>query len=79
MGLNNVSIDPKMFARIEAIILSMTKKERKHPEIIKASRKERIAKGSGTSVQEVNKLLKQFEDMKKMMKQMSNGNMKFPF
>ena len=79
MGLNNVSIDPKMFARIEAIILSMTKKERKHPEIIKASRKERVAKGSGTSVQEVNKLLKQFEDMKKMMKQMSNGNMKFPF
>lgn len=79
MGLNNINIDPKMFARIEAIILSMTKKERKHPEIIKASRKERIAKGSGTSVQEVNKLLKQFEDMKKMMKQMSNGNMKFPF
>lgn len=79
LGLNNISIDPKMFARIEAIILSMTPKERRHPEIIKASRKTRIAKGSGTSVQEVNKLLKQFEDMKKMMKQMTNGNLKLPF
>lgn len=79
MGLNNVSIDPKIMGRIEAIILSMTPYERKHPEIIKASRKQRIAKGSGTSVQEVNRLLNQFEDMKKMMKQISNGNMKLPF
>ena len=57
----------------------MTPKERRNPDIIKASRKTRIAKGSGTSVQEVNKLLQQFEQMKKMMKQMSNGNMKLPF
>ena len=79
MGLNNIQIDPKQIARIEAIVLSMTPKERRHPDIIKASRKTRIAKGSGTSVQEVNKLLTQFEQMKKMMKQMANGNMKLPF
>lgn len=79
MGLNNVKIDPKQMAHIEAIVLSMTPKERRHPEIIKASRKTRIAAGSGTSVQEVNRLLQQFEQMKKMMKQMSNGNMKMPF
>ena len=57
MGLTNVKIDPKQMAHIEAIVLSMTPKERRHPEIIKASRKTRIAKGSGTSVQEVNRLL----------------------
>ena len=79
MGLNNISIDPKVMARIEAIILSMTPYERTHPEVLKASRKQRIAKGSGASVQEVNKLLIQFEEMKKMMKQLSNGNMKMPF
>ena len=79
MGLNNISIDPKEFARLEAIISSMTKKERKDPSIIKASRKERIAKGSGTKVQDVNKLLTQFEQMKKMMKMMKNGNFKMPF
>ena len=79
MGLNNVKIDPKQMARIEAIVLSMTMKERRNPDIIKASRKTRIAKGSGTSVQEVNRLLQQFEQMKKMMKQFSSGNMKMPF
>lgn len=79
MRLNNISIDPKVMARIEAIILSMTPYERTHPEVLKASRKQRIAKGSATSVQEVNKLLTQFEEMKKMMKQLSNGNMKMPF
>ena len=79
MGLNNISIDPKQFARLEAIISSMTIKERKHPEIIKASRKQRIANGSGTSVQEVNKLLNQFDQMKKMMKMMKSGNFKMPF
>ena len=57
----------------------MTKKERRKPDIIKASRKIRIAKGSGTSVQEVNKLLTQFEQMKTMMKQFKNGNLKLPF
>lgn len=79
MGLGNIQIDQKQINRIEAIILSMTKKERKNPDIIKASRKTRIAKGSGTSVQEVNKLLTQFDQMKKMMKQMTNGNFKMPF
>ena len=78
MGLNNVKIDPKDMAHVEAIVLSMTPKERRNPDIIKASRKTRIAKGCGLSVQEVNKLLTQFEQMKKMMKQMSNGNMKLP-
>ncbi|MBR4830755.1 MAG: signal recognition particle protein [Bacilli bacterium] len=79
MGLNNVQIDPKQMSHIEAIVLSMTPNERRNPDIIKASRKERIAKGSGTSVQEVNRLLNQFEESKKMMKMMSNGNMKLPF
>ncbi len=79
MGLTNVKIDPKQMAHIEAIILSMTPRERRNPDLIKASRKTRIALGSGTSVQEVNRLLQQFEQMKKMMKQMTNGNMKLPF
>ena len=79
MGLNNISIDPKIMARIEAIILSMTPEERRNPDILKASRKIRIAKGSGTSVEEVNRLLKQFEEMKKMMRSFANGNMKMPF
>ena len=79
MGLNNISIDPKIMARIEAIILSMTPEERRNPNILKASRKIRVAKGSGTSVEEVNRLLKQFEEMKKMMKSFTNGNMKMPF
>lgn len=75
MGLNNVSINPKDMSHIEAIITSMTPQERRHPEILKASRKQRIAKGSGRSVEEVNRLLNQFEQMKTMMKQMSNGKM----
>lgn len=79
MGLNNVSIDPKDFAHIEAIIESMTPEERKKPEILKATRKQRIAKGSGRSVEEVNRLLKQFETMRDMMKKISNGNLKMPF
>ena len=79
MGLNNVNIDPKQMAHVEAIVLSMTPYERRHPEIIKASRKTRIAKGCGLSVSEVNKLLMQFDNMKKMMKQMASGNMKLPF
>ena len=79
MGLNDISIDPKQIAHVEAIVLSMTPKERRNPDIIKASRKTRIAKGCGLSVSEVNKLLIQFENMKKMMKQMSTGNFKMPF
>ena len=79
MGLNNVNIDPKQMAHIEAIILSMTLEERRNPEILKASRKRRIASGSGRSVEEVNKLLKQFDQMKIMVKRMQNGNFKMPF
>ena len=79
MGLSNVNINPKDLAHIEAIIQSMTPEERKNPDILKASRKIRIAKGSGRSVEEVNRLLKQFEEMKKMMKMMKNGNFKMPF
>ena len=79
MSLNNVNINHKIMKRIEAIILSMTLEERKNPSILKASRKKRIAEGSGTSVTEVNKLLTQFEEMKKMMKLFSNGNFKMPF
>ncbi len=78
MGLSNVNIDPKQLSRIEAIVLSMTKEERKKPDIIKAKQKIRIANGSGTSVQEVNKLLKQFEQMKKLMKMMKKGQFKLP-
>ena len=79
MGLDKVEVDPKQMAHVEAIIQSMTPYERKHPEVLKASRKKRIASGSGRSVEEVNRLLEQFEQMKKMMKMFSNGNMKMPF
>ena len=79
MGLSNVKIDPKDMAHIEAIIQSMTPYERRNPSVLKASRKIRIAKGSGRTVEEVNRLLKQFEEMKKMMKMMKNGNFKMPF
>ena len=79
MGINNVNIDPKDMAHVEAIILSMTPYERKHPEVLKATRKQRIAKGSGRNVEEINRLLKQFDSMKKMMKMVSSGNMKMPF
>jgi signal recognition particle subunit SRP54 len=67
----NVDIDDKDFKRIEAIIQSMTRKERQKPELIDGSRRKRIAVGSGTSIQDVNQLLKQFQDMKKMMKTMN--------
>ncbi len=89
-ALKDAKVDEKMLAHQEAIIKSMTKKEREHPEILNASRKIRIAKGSGTTVEEVNKLLKQYDQIKKMMKQFSDmgrskqgkkalGKMKFPF
>ncbi|CAM3915599.1 signal recognition particle protein [Geobacillus stearothermophilus] len=84
-GLSNIQVDEKQIARVEAIIRSMTKEEKIHPEIINASRKRRIAKGSGTTVQDVNRLLKQFDDMKKMMKMMTNmpkgkkKGFRFPF
>ena len=75
-NLKDVQIDENMLMHTEAIILSMTPKERENPNIIDSSRKKRIAKGSGTSVEEINKLLKQFEQMKKLMKQMTNGKFK---
>ncbi|MFB4167525.1 signal recognition particle protein [Virgibacillus sp. JSM 102003] len=85
-GLKNAQFDEKQLVYVEAIIKSMTKKERQEPSIMNASRKKRIAKGSGTSVSQVNRLLKQFEEMKKMMKQMTGAQkgkkgkgMKFPF
>ncbi len=71
-GLDNISIDEKQIGHVEAIIKSMTAEEKVNPEIINASRRRRIAKGSGRTIQEVNRLIKQFDDMKKMMKQMTN-------
>ncbi|MGG0693486.1 signal recognition particle protein [Bacillus inaquosorum] len=71
-GLKNIQVDEKQLNHVEAIIKSMTVLEKAQPDIINASRRKRIAKGSGTSVQEVNRLLKQFDEMKKMMKQMTN-------
>ncbi|MCW2255975.1 signal recognition particle subunit SRP54 [Providencia alcalifaciens] len=68
-------MDDKITVRMEAIINSMTRKEREKPEIIKGSRKRRIAAGSGTNVQEVNRLLKQFDDMQRMMKKMKKGGL----
>lgn len=66
-------VDEKQFTKIEAIIQSMTLKERNNPDILNASRRKRIAAGSGTTVQDINKLMKMFEDMRAMMKQMSSG------
>ena len=89
-ALKDAKIDEKAMAHTEAIIKSMTRQERERPEMINSSRKKRIALGSGTSVEEINKLLKQFEQMKKMMKQFASmggkgakrmpfGKMKIPF
>lgn len=76
-AIKDIDVNDKSFASIEAIITSMTKKERENPELINGSRKKRIAEGSGTNIQEVNKLMKQFDDMRKMMKMMTaGGNMK---
>ncbi|MCD1147058.1 signal recognition particle protein [Peptoniphilus sp. KCTC 25270] len=69
--LKNINVNEKDFAKVEAIIKSMTKKERSNPEIIDSSRKRRIAAGSGTDVKDVNALLKQFKDLRKIMKQFS--------
>jgi len=74
--LKGVSIDEKELERNKAIIQSMTKKERRNPDLIKGSQKRRIAEGSGTQIQDVNRLLKQFEQSKMMMKQMKSGNLK---
>src|ERR671938_1711135 len=73
--LSKMQVDEKEFDRIEAIIYSMTPYERRHPELIKGSRRLRIAKGSGTSVQQVNQLVKQFEQMRKLMRGIQQGKM----
>ncbi|WP_026674310.1 signal recognition particle protein [Alkalihalobacterium bogoriense] len=89
-NMKNLQVDDKQINRVEAIVRSMTKAEKQDPSLINASRRRRIAKGSGTTIQDVNRLLKQFEDMKKMMKQMTGmtkgkkkgkgkGKMPFPF
>ncbi|ERI09179.1 signal recognition particle protein [Aneurinibacillus aneurinilyticus] len=87
-GMKDLKVDEGALNRVEAIVRSMTTKEKQQPEIINSSRRKRIAKGSGTSVQEVNRLIKQFEDMRKMMKQFTKmtdkakkkgGGFKFPF
>ena len=81
--LKDAKVDEKAMARTEAMILSMTPAERENPDILNSSRKRRIAAGSGASVEDLNKLLKQFDQMKKMMKQFSGGGkgkkMKIPF
>ena len=73
--LSKMQVDEKEFDRIEAIILSMTPYERRHPELIKGSRRLRIAKGSGTTVQQVNQLVKQFGEMRKLMRGLQQGKM----
>ncbi len=73
--LSKMNVDEKELDRVEAIVLSMTPYERRHPELIKGSRRLRIAKGSGTTVQQVNQLVKQFEQMRKMMRGISQGKM----
>jgi signal recognition particle subunit SRP54 len=89
-ALKDAKVDEKMLAHQEAIIKSMTRREREHPEMLNASRRQRIARGSGCTVEEVNKLLKQYDQVKKMMKQFSDmgrskqgrralGKMKLPF
>ena len=73
--LSKMNVDEKELDRVEAIVLSMTPYERRHPELIKGSRRLRIAKGSGTTVQQVNQLVKQFDQMRKMMRGIQQGKM----
>jgi signal recognition particle subunit SRP54 len=82
--LGNVQVDEKQMARMEAIILSMTKAERVNPDILNAGRRKRIARGSGTSIQDVNRLLNQYDASRKMMRQLTGakgkkGRMRMPF
>lgn len=77
--VKDTDVDESKFDRIKAVILSMTPQERREPAIINANRKKRIAAGSGTSVQEVNQLLKQFEQTKQLMKQLKGGKRRLPF
>jgi signal recognition particle subunit SRP54 len=85
LNLDELNIEDNATAKVEAIIQSMTVQERRNPDILNGSRKKRIARGSGRSIQEVNQLLKQFDDMKRMMKSLTDmtkgkkNRMKFPF
>jgi signal recognition particle subunit SRP54 len=74
-ALSQAKMDPKRMKHVEAIILSMTPAERKDPSLINGSRRSRIAKGSGRSISDVNRLLDQFREMQKMMKKMAGGGM----
>lgn len=76
--LKNVDVDERELDRVEAIILSMTPEERANPALIKGSRRKRIANGSGTKIQHVNQLVKQFDQMRKMMRHMASGKMPDP-
>jgi signal recognition particle subunit SRP54 len=73
-AVKDIDIDNNAFTGIESIIKSMTPQERVDPSVLNGNRKKRIAEGSGTSIQEVNRLIKQFEDMRKMMKSFTGGN-----
>ena len=75
-AIKDIDIDDNAFNGIEAIIRSMTPQERTHPEVLNVSRRQRIAKGSGTSIQEVNRLIKQFDQTRKMMKMVTGNQMK---
>ena len=75
-AMQNVEVDEKKMTHVEAIIKSMTAKERNDPSIINGSRRKRVAAGSGTTIQEVNRLLKEFEEMKKLMKMMADAGKK---
>ena len=76
--IKDVEIDEKQLLRIDAIITSMTKEERRNPKILNASRRQRISKGSGNTVQDINRFIDNFTQMQKMMKNMMNGNGKYP-
>jgi len=71
--VKDIDVDENSFKSIEAIIHSMTPEERERPEVLNGTRRKRIASGSGTSIQDVNRLIKQFEDMRKMMKMFTTG------
>ena len=74
-ALKNLNLDPKQFAHIRAIVLSMTPEERENPDIMNPSRRRRLAAGSGRPIVEVNRMIKQFNQMRKMMKRVTNGNL----
>ena len=75
-ALKGMEIDEKIFQRTEAIILSMTQKERENPHLLNGSRRRRISNGSGTTIQEVNRIIKQFDEMQRMIKGFSKGKMR---